>query len=119
MRGLPSVGSVASNPATHPTGPWRAPGCRSLGLWRHLRCAGLTYTGRRHGGDRILHGTNQRGRSAFAGGGPAHQGPVVDAGDVRGRGGRGGEGATLAGREPHPFLLSLTEHLGSLGHLGT
>src|SRR5215468_9258508 len=26
MRALRSVASVASNPATHPTGPWRAPG---------------------------------------------------------------------------------------------
>src|SRR5262252_4638847 len=117
MRALLFVASVAPNPATHPTGPWRAPGAAAsacgatYGVWGSLTpVAGTAATGSSW--------NDQRRRSAFAGRGPAHQGPVVYAGDVRGRGGRGGEGAPLAGREPHPFLLSLTERLGGLGHLG-
>src|SRR3989337_1260735 len=58
-------------------------------------------------------------RLGLLGRGPAHQRPVIHAGHVwsLGRGGR--EGASLAGREPHPLHRPLTERLRGLAHLRT
>src|SRR5262249_57644480 len=100
------VGGAVSNPATHPTGPWRAPGAAAsacgatYGVWGSLTpVAGTAATGS------FLE--RSAGLSAFASRGPTHQGPVVYAGNVRGGGGRGGEGAALGGRAAHPFLVPL------------
>src|SRR5262249_46691728 len=119
MRALLSVASVASNPATHPTGPWRAPGAAAsacgptYGVRGSLTpVAGTAATGSFLAG---IGGGDQPSRA----GGPRTRGQSSAARACGAGGEHGGRArAALAGREPHPFRVSLTERLGGLAHLG-